>query len=194
MTFHCNARYFLLTYSQCGDLDPEEVSKHIEQLRGECVVARETHADGGTHLHSFVDFGRKFRSRRTSVFDVGGCHPNVSATHSTPRAGFDYACKDGVIVAGRLERPSAGARPKQNNRWNDIVAAQDRDEFFKLVLEHDPRTLCTSFTQLTKFADWRFRKDPKPYEHPSTLAFDLRRFPELERWTLSSLQYHGECK
>ena len=105
MTFHCNARYFLLTYSQCGELDPWKVSDHLGELRGECIVAREAHADGGTHLHAFVDFGRKFRSRRTSIFDVDNHHPNVSATHSTPREGFDYACKDGDIVAGGLGRP-----------------------------------------------------------------------------------------
>ena len=56
MTFNFNARYALLTYSQCGDLDPWAVNEHLGQLRAECIIAREAHADGGNHLHCFVDF------------------------------------------------------------------------------------------------------------------------------------------
>ena len=70
MPFNFNARYALLTYSQCGDLDGVEVSNHFTKLGAECIVAREAHADGGIHLHAFVDFGPecKFRSRRSDVF------------------------------------------------------------------------------------------------------------------------------
>lgn len=188
MTFHCNARYFLLTYAQCGNLDPWAVSDHLSELRGECIVAREAHADGGTHLHAFVDFGRKFRSRRTSVFDVHGRHPNVSATHSTPREGFDYACKDGDILAGGLERPAGSDRLVKRNGWHDIVASNSREEFFDMLVEYDPRALCTSFTQLCKYADWRYREDPEPYRTPDGVAIDPSAFPELTEWAREAVQ------
>lgn len=188
MTFHCNARYFLLTYSQCGDLDPWAVSNHLGELRGECIVAREAHVDGGTHLHTFVDFGRKFRSRRTSIFDVDGHHPNVSATHSSPREGFDYACKDGDIVAGGLERPEQSNRVVKQSRWHDIIAATSRDEFFELAMAHDPRTLCASFTQLSKYADWRYREDPEPYRTPDDVVINASAFPELTEWAHRQIQ------
>ncbi|AIF76275.1 Rep1 [Rhinolophus associated gemykibivirus 1] len=187
MTFSFNARYALLTYAQCGTLDPWSVVHHIAELRGECIVAREAHADGGTHLHSFVDFGRKFRSRRTSIFDVDNHHPNVSATHSTPREGFDYACKDGDIVAGGLSRPDAGAVPAKHDRWHDITAAKSREEFFQLLLEHAPRDLCTSFTSLSKYADWMYRDDPAPYKHDNQLESSLGPFPELGSWVQGSI-------
>ena len=134
MPFNFNARYALLTYSQCGDLDGWEVSNHFTKLRAECIVAREAHADGGIHLHAFVDFGpgRKFRSRRSDVFDVGGFHPNISPTHSTPQSGFDYACKDGDIVAGGLERPTGSVESRTNADWSTIVTAPTRDEFLQL--------------------------------------------------------------
>ena len=103
MTFNFNAKYVLLTYAQCGDLDPWAVVDHLAELRAECIIGREAHADGGTHLHCFAHFDRKFRSRRANVFDVLGCHPNVSPTYTTPQAGWDYACKDGDIVAGGLQ-------------------------------------------------------------------------------------------
>ena len=129
MTFNFNASYALLTYSQCGELDPWAIVEHLAELRGECIVAREAHADGGTHLHCFVHFERKFRSRRADVFDVHGCHPNVSPTHTTPQAGFDYACKDGVIVAGGLARPDAGKIARTGDHWHDIVRAESREDF-----------------------------------------------------------------
>ena len=44
MTFNFNARYALLTYAQCGDLDGWQVSDHFTELRAECIVAREAHA------------------------------------------------------------------------------------------------------------------------------------------------------
>ncbi len=77
MTFILNARYFLITYPQCDGLDEWAVNDHFGSLGAECIVAREDHADGGTHLHVFCDFGRKFRSRRANIFDVDGHHPNI---------------------------------------------------------------------------------------------------------------------
>ena len=95
---------------------------------------REAHVDGGIHLHAFVDFGPecKFHSRRSDVFDVGGFHPNISPTHSTPQSGFDYACKDGDIVAGGLGRPKGSVGTRTNADWSTIVAAPTRDEFLQL--------------------------------------------------------------
>lgn len=182
MSFTFNARYALLTYSQCGSLDPWRVSDHISELRGECIVAREAHADGGTHLHAFVDFGKRRCLRRPDVFDVDGYHPNVSATHSTPQAGFDYASKDGDIVAGGLERPAAGTATTRENHWPHIVAATNREEFYERLMEHAPRDLCTSFTSISKYADWRYRTDPTPYRTPEGISFAMEHFPELLSW------------
>ena len=67
MPFNFNARYALLTYSQCGDLDGWEVSNHFTKLRAECIVAREAHADGGIHLHAFVDFDPAVNSGRAGA-------------------------------------------------------------------------------------------------------------------------------
>ena len=99
-TFRFQARYALLTYAQCGDLDPFAVVNHLAELGAECIIGRENHSDGGLHLHAFVDFGRKYRTRNTRAFDVQGCHPNVSPSRGTPEEGFDYAIKDGDVVAG----------------------------------------------------------------------------------------------
>ena len=149
MPFNFNARYALLTYSQCGDLDGWEVSNHFTKLRAECIVAREAHADGGIHLHAFVDFGpgRKFRSRRSDVFDVGGFHPNISPTHSTPQSGFDYACKDGDIVAGDLRD-----RREALNLAQMLTGAQSSLQQLEMSFCSCHGTISTNYVHLIPFS------------------------------------------
>ena len=49
-------------------------------------------------------------------------------------------------------------------------------------MEQSPRTMCTSFPSLEKYADWRYRIDPEPYQHDSNIRFNLDPFPELTAW------------
>ena len=104
-TFDIHCRYALVTYAQCGDLSPDSVGEFFEGLGFKCVIGRENHADGGIHLHCFVDFGRKRRFRRPRCFDTGGRHPNVEPSRGTPEKGWDYAVKDGDVVYKSLDRP-----------------------------------------------------------------------------------------
>nr|UBQ66268.1 Rep protein [finch CRESS-DNA virus] len=172
MPFYCNARYFLITYSQCGDLCEWAVLDRFAELGAECIIAREFHADLGLHLHCFIDFGRKFRSRKTDVFDVDGRHPNIKPSRGTPEKGYDYAIKDGDVVAGGLERPSrTTGSGKTVDLWSQIAGAENRAEFWELCEELDPKSLCCSFGQLQKFADWRFAEDPPVYESPTGFRF-----------------------
>lgn len=156
MTFHVNSRYVLLTYAQCGDLDPWRVMERISEIPGECIVGREVHEDGGLHLHVFCDFGSKFRSRRTDVFDVDGCHPNIAPSRGTPEKGYDYAIKDGDVVCGGLGRPepkSGTGHGKAHATWTEITNATSRGEFWELLHCLDPKAAACSFTQLSKYAD-----------------------------------------
>ena len=172
MPFVCNARYFLLTYAQCGDLSEWAVLDRISGLGAECIIGREHHADLGLHLHVFIDFGRKFRSRKTDLFDVDGRHPNIEPSKGTPEKGYDYAIKDGDICAGGLERPSrATGSGKTFDIWSEIAGSVDRNEFWSLCEELDPKSLCTAFGQLQKFADWRFAEVPTVYESPGGFEF-----------------------
>lgn len=174
MTFQFNSRYVLLTYAQCGDLDPFKIVDLLGQHSAECIIGRENHEDGGVHLHAFVDFGRKFRSRRTDIFDVDGRHPNVSPSKGTPEKGYDYAIKDGDVVAGGLERPTEQS-PVRNSEthaiWTSITTAENRQQFWELLHRLDPKSAACSYTQLSKYADWRFAPEPERYEHPHTIEF-----------------------
>lgn len=170
--FHCNARYFLVTYAQCGELSEWSVLDRFAELGAECIIAREEHKDLGLHLHVFADFGRKFRSRTTSIFDVDGRHANIQPSRGTPEKGYDYAIKDGDIVAGGLERPSGRVGSGAAfDLWTQITDAEDRDAFWSLVQELDPKSLCCSFGQLQKYADWKYTPAPPVYATPGGFEF-----------------------
>lgn len=184
-------KYVLLTYSQCAGLDPFEVVDHIASLNGECIVAREDHADGGIHLHVFAEFRPKFRSSRPTVFDVGGFHPNITPSRGNPWTGYDYATKDGDIVAGGLERPLQGeSNDGKTSHWAEIVLATSREEFFHNIEKLDPRALCLSFVSLSKYADWRYRPEPERYVHPTNIHFSPERTREITEWYMENVEHH----
>lgn len=73
--FRVQTRYVLLTYAQCGDLDEWRVHDVITSFPAECLIARETHADGGIHLHAFVDFGRRVDIRDPRLLSINTPRP-----------------------------------------------------------------------------------------------------------------------
>lgn len=147
---------------------------HFCGLGAECIIGREIHQDGGIHLHCFIDFGRKFRSRRTDIFDVDGRHPNINQSYGTPWRGYDYAIKDGDVICGGLERPEeprAKRVAKDWDAWTEITNARDREHFWELVHHLDPKAAACNHGQLAKYADWRFAEVAPVYESPRGVEF-----------------------
>nr|QJB18672.1 MAG: replication-associated protein [Genomoviridae sp.] len=186
MPFDFYARYGLFTYAQSSGLDPWDVSDHFTKLGAECIIGREDHADGGTHLHAFVDFELRRRFRQPRFADVSGSHPNIVSSYGTPWDGYDYAIKDGEVVAGGLERPGRpGTSLRRNDEiWSRIVGAQTREDFWILVRDLAPSALALSFNSLSKFADWQYAEAPYTYVGPMETdpRFDISQFPELSTW------------
>jgi hypothetical protein len=190
--FVFSARYVLLTYAQSGTLSEWDILDHISSLGAECIIGREDHSNGGTHLHVFVDFGRKKQSRRPDFFDVGGHHPNIAPSRGRPECGYDYAIKDGDVVAGGLERPGGSGLPSLADKWRTIVSAESREEFFDLLRELDPKTLVTRWSELCRYADHAYESRPEPYVGPSGIEFELGMVPELAGWRGESLTDDGD--
>ena len=195
-TFSLRTRYALFTYAQCGSLDPWAVNGLFSSLQAECIIGRENHSDGGIHLHVFVDFGsrRYFSGERT--FDVEGNHPNVQPCGRTPAKMYDYAIKDGDVVAGGLERPadSGSSVDGAADAWARIASAGSADEFWELARELVPRALCTNFNSLKAYAEWNYRPERIAYVHPTSLAFDLSGVEALSEWVHHSLSGTGSGK
>lgn len=186
------AQHFLLTYAHSEgndvkpELDPHRVVEVLGALGSECIVAREYYPTTvGFHLHVFCSFERRFRSRKVDVFDVDGYHPNVEPSRGNAAAGFDYATKDGEIVAGGLERPSGVSGRRGTNRsadeWAEITASETVEEFWRLCEELDPKSLVCNFPALLRFSEWRFRPVKIPYATPDGV-FDVAGYPELAEW------------
>ena len=194
--FRFAAKYGLLTYPQCGDLDPWKVNDHLGQLGAECIIGREDHVDGGVHLHAFFMFESRFESRDVRVFDVDGHHPNIVRGYSTPEKGFGYATKDGDVVAGGLGCPTSRASVSAaGSKWDRAILAETREEFFAIVAEVDPRALCCSFGSLRAYADWKYRPTIDPYVSPDGISFDTSEVPGLDNWVQRNLvgPVTGKC-
>jgi len=186
------AQHFLLTYAHSEgndvkpELDPHRIVEVLGGLGAECIVAREHYPTGnGFHLHVFCSFERRFRSRKVDVFDVDGYHPNVEPSRKNAVGGYDYATKDGEVVAGGLERPSgvSGRRSTSGSAdaWAEIAASESSEEFWRLCEELDPKSMVCNFPALTRFAEWRFRPVKVPYATPDGV-FDLANYGCLEEW------------
>uniref|UniRef100_A0A8A4XCD2 Replication-associated protein n=1 Tax=Ficedula parva Genomoviridae sp. TaxID=2814952 RepID=A0A8A4XCD2_9VIRU len=182
--FRCNARFFLLTYAQCGELDGWSVMEHLSQLGAECVIGRELHADGGIHLHCFVDFGEKFRGRGVQIFDVEDRHPNIETVGRTPWKAYDYAIKDGDVICGGADRPieTSNVGTTSHDKWSQIVSATCRAEFWELVLRLDPKAAAVNYSALAKFCDWRFAPIVEPYSTPAGITFVMAEFDGRDQW------------
>nr|QXN75631.1 MAG: replication associated protein [Genomoviridae sp.] len=186
-TFRVQSRYVLLTYSQCGELDPWSVHDTIASYPAECIIAREAHADGGTHLHAFVDFGRRIDLRDPRRFDVAGCHPNIQPCGRTPQKMCDYAIKDGDIVAGGLDPDLGGEVQGADSVWARIANAPSVEEFWDLVRELAPRALLCNHQSLRSYAEWHYRPPAVVYQHPPELRLCTDRVPQLDEWVRDNL-------
>lgn len=186
-SFYFSARYVLLTYAQSGELSEWTVLDHISSLGAECIIGREDHAITGTHFHVFVDFGRKKQSRRADYFDVGGHHPNIVPSRGRPEGGWDYATKDGNVVAGGLGRPGTSGSPGAKNPWSEIVGAESREEFLDLVRQLDPKNFVLRHQEIVRYADIFYAESREPYVGPDGVRFELGMVPELDEWRRESI-------
>lgn len=195
--FDFHSRYGLFTYSQCDGLEPHDIVTHFASLEAECIIGRESHADGGTHLHAFVDFGRKRRFRRHVFADVGQYHPNIQPSRGTPEVAYDYAIKDGDVVGGGLERPERRGGGRRGNGSSEstmgtLVGIDDEQTFWDSCRELAPGLLLRNFTSLVAYAKWRFAPRVQQYSHPLELVFIDERISELVEWRENNLEHSGD--
>lgn len=181
MTFRFQARYVLLTYPQCGDLDPFRIVNLLSELGGECIIGRENHEDGGTHLHAFCDFEKKFRSRNARIFDIDSHHPNIQKCIRTPGKMWDYATKDGDICAGGLERPS-----EKTDTKNDLIALilseTSREQLLERARELDPGFFVRYYFQLRAIGETLAERKPSDYHTPEGVEFNVSGYKEISDW------------
>jgi len=193
MTFRFAARYGLLTYSQSPGLDPFRVVELLSDLGAECIVGRELHEDGGTHYHAFFMFSSEFRTRNPRVFDIDSYHPNILRGRRTPEQMYDYATKDGDIVAGGLERPQG--RPSTSTDsdtfWGNVFSAETREETLRVARDTNVSLFGRYFFQVRAIAESKAVQNPLDYISDPELVWELGHYPELSNWCQTDLGRRG---
>lgn len=192
MTFRFAAKYGLLTYAQSEGLDPFRIVSLLAELGAECIVGKEYHADGGTHYHAFFMFARKFQSRNARIFDIDAYHPNILGGRKTPEQMYDYATKDGDVVAGGLERPS-GTRDSSDSDtfWRNVFDAPDREETLRVARDTNVGLFGRYFFQVRAIAEGKTIQNPLDYISNPELEWELGPYPELRTWSETYLGGRG---
>jgi len=196
-SFRFQNRYVLLTYSQCGDLDPFKIVDLISSYNGECIIGRESHEDRGTHLHAFVDFNRTKKFSKQDCFDIDGYHPNIAPmTRGQPGDMWDYATKDGDIVGGGLlDRPETTSgrkrktaeqtNPEELKRLRTMTSETELDEALWDIFGE---RYILSYGNIASFKRDILKPKPTPYKNPEGLVIDYEAYPELKHWVEENIE------
>lgn len=192
MTFRFDAKYGLLTYAQSDGLDPWAVVEMLGNLGAECIVGKEDHQGEGSHLHAFFTFDKKFCSRNARIFDVGGFHPNILSGRRTPEAMWDYATKDGDVVAGGLERPVTPSKKTSSaDFWTEVFDAETEAGTYEAARVADVALYGRYYFQIRAIAQGKSVRDPTNYVHDETMEFRGPYLEELSDWVENHLGRRG---
>lgn len=95
--FRVSAKCFSLTYPRCNLSTADAIDKLVES-HGDAqyiAVSKETHEDGGYHLHAMILFENKKNIKNQKFFDIDNYHPNIQATRNIEKW-VEYIQKEGT--------------------------------------------------------------------------------------------------
>ncbi|AAA47830.1 34.94 kDa orf [Sugarcane streak virus - [Natal]] len=134
---HRNVNTFL-TYSRCP-LEPEAVGLHIWSLIAHwtpvyVLSVRETHEDGGYHIHVLAQSAKPVYTTDSGFFDIDGFHPNIQSAKSANKVRA-YAMKNPVTYWERgtfIPRKTSflGDSTEPNSK------KQSKDDIVRDIIEH----------------------------------------------------------
>lgn len=107
MAFRLQGKSFLVTWSQVThnwEHDNHDIFTTLQRTLNEPktpargLIALELHADGGDHVHAYIEFPNKIDIRLTDQWNYNERRPNVKAkrTRRERYAAYDYCLKDGI--------------------------------------------------------------------------------------------------
>lgn len=192
-------QYFMLTYPKTPTgWTCDNLVTTLDGLGCDYRIGRELHQDGSPHYHAMLVFAEPYSDDDARItFTCDGRTPNIKMRRAKPQNGWDYVgkhagTKEGhEIVAERGMRPGGeddGTERPSNDVWHEIILARTREEFFDSAARLAPRQLACSFSQLTAYADWKYRVAEKLYETPVG-NFEVP--IELQRWANENLECSG---
>lgn len=100
-------RWFL-TYPQCPHAASESLLAHLKALgSARVLVCRETHKDGGEHLHAYAEWNDRFETPQPAVFDFHYEGRRYHGNYQTARSAAGvaaYVIKDGNYTNDGFDR------------------------------------------------------------------------------------------
>lgn len=142
----CASRIFL-TYAQCTLTKEEVKDKLLEWGADRYIVARETHADGGGHIHAFAFLAKELDTRNERYFDIRGFHPNIKNAEMKRnwKSAVYYCMKEGDYIVENIELLDTpeGFTKKMNDlkAWQSYVQSKKlKPVTFPLILPDEKRT------------------------------------------------------
>nr|QXN75509.1 MAG: replication associated protein [Genomoviridae sp.] len=177
--FEKNAKAFLLTYSKLDDNAQSaffsRASAHygfiVENIRTpNCYrLGRERHQDDGVHVHCYVSFDTAVRIQSQFRFDFGGSHPNIRSVSRGHKRTYDYAGKDGDIVAeyGEPPPPIDAGKNKDDGIWAEALRQSTKTDFLDVIRGGSPKDYILFNRQVESFADKHFGTCEEPYRSPT---------------------------
>jgi hypothetical protein len=157
MAFRINSHAFFLTYPRCL-LEPITLGKHLETLATPkyCLVARELHQDGESHLHALVIYTEKKNVRRADFFDHQGYHPNIVAPRDRP-ATVTYIRKENPTDDDLYENGDFLATVDKENAWRAAVDATTAVEVHRIISAAHPKEYLLHHDKVEYFANKKQR-------------------------------------
>ena len=105
---------------------------------------------------------------------------------------YEYATKDGDIVAGGLERPTKDSvTSASHDFWTAVFDAETKEETLRVAQDVDVGFLGRYFFQVRAIAEGKAIKNPLDYVSPPSLEWELGPYPELVDWCETYLGRRG---
>lgn len=154
-----SAKAWFLTYPRC-DVHPDGLLplllQHLPPIEW-CVIARETHEDGGYHLHVALMFEKPYRSRTMREFDaVTGKHGDYQVMKSVVGS-LRYLWKEdpAPVEYGPVPEFSTGSVMRKRTISNVIAEAIMRGASLDEVNEDHPGFVMMNKRKLEEYLAWR---------------------------------------
>jgi hypothetical protein len=163
--FRFNAKNVFLTYPQCGDLSKERLRDFLVESLG-CRwyhIGRESHVDGGYHLHAYAGWERKRDLRGADCFDCDGQHPNITIPRDA-KAVAEYCGKNGDILSNVEIRDLPGRTGTTTGAWLELLNAPTKRAFMDGASKLDPRGFVYQLERLEYFCEKRYGMESGAYE------------------------------
>lgn len=158
--FRIQAKHFFLTYPRwSNDADRQTLLHDIkDELANKLaahdppytilkyIVAKETHADGGTHVHVYLQLDKRASISSSSFFDIFDQHGNYQSCRS-PSSVKEYCTKDDNFISNFF---------RTKVTWADVHGAETEEEFRAKLAQADPKSAVVFHDRIDSYVAKRY--------------------------------------